>query len=272
MPTRMTFGASLLALLALTSPGCSWGPTSRISSLEAENARLVEQSRAQLAELANLKEHARQVEDKLLDAESNLAALTEQNGVGRRKLANLQGERERILAGTAIPAASRLPAGYQGQLEDLARRYPDLFHFDSATGISKLDTDVLFDSGEAELKTRAEDLLQELAQILQAPEAADLNVMVVGHTDSQPFRAPAHRQQFRNNWHLSSARALAVADRLRDLGVAPGRIGVAGFGPQQPIASNDSEQTRQYNRRVEVFLVAPDVPIVGMTETLTNLY
>ena len=63
------------------------------------------------------------------------------------------------------------------------------------TGISKLDTDVLFDSGDATLKPQAEKLLVEFAEIFQSPEARDLKIMVVGHTDVARHQGPrgAHR-------------------------------------------------------------------------------
>ncbi len=259
--------AALVALLVVS--GCGWGPQSRVSSLEAENRRLGEQSRAQLAEIENLKLHARKVEDQLLQAEQDLAVFSEQYGIDRQKLANLRQERERLR--DYLLHARQVPHGLSGQLAELAQRYPHL-HFDPQTGISKLDTDVLFDSGEAQLKPGAEHLLRELAGILQSAQAQDLKVMVVGHTDDQRIQGRETRHQYPSNWHLSAARALAVADQLRSLGVDGERLGIAGFGEHQPIAANDGEPSRQMNRRVEIFVMSPDVPIVGRTDTLSNLY
>lgn len=254
------------ALVILT--GCGWSPM-RSDTLEAQNRRLGEQSKAQLAEIENLRVHARTVEDQLLQAEQDLAVFSEQYGVDRQQLANLRRERERL--GDYLNSAGGMPTGVSGRLAELAERYPHL-HFDSQTGISKLDTDVLFDSGEAALEPAAEQMLREFAQVLQSAEAENLKVMVVGHTDNQRIKGSENRRRFSSNWHLSTARALAVADVLRELGIDGERLGIAGFGPHQPIAANTAEPTRQRNRRVEIFVTSPATPIVGMTETLTNLY
>jgi chemotaxis protein MotB len=96
--------------------------------------------------------------------------------------------------------------------------------------------------------------------------------MVVGHTDSEPIRGRETRDRFPTNWHLSASRALAVAQQLQDAGIDGQRMGFAGFGKHQPVVSNDDPQLRQQNRRVEIFVMSPDVPVVGMTETLTDLY
>ena len=132
--------------------------------------------------------------------------------------------------------------------------------------MSKCDIDVLFDSGQAELRPAARQMLVELAQVLQRSEAKDLKVMVVGHTDNQRIVGVSMRDKYPNNFHLSTARALAVADVLRSQGLSDQRIGIAGFGSHQPVADNQSSVDRQKNRRVEIFVMPRDVPVVGWGE------
>ncbi|MEX0938490.1 MAG: OmpA family protein [Pirellulales bacterium] len=263
--------AVLLCLIAAS--GCAMVPKSRLSAAQSQVRSLSEQSRAQLAEVENLKVHSRSIEDQLIRAEGDLAMLDEKFGISRQKLANLSNERELLRDDLAFlsEGGAGVPLGVRGQLAELAKRHPHL-HYDPQTGISKLDTDVLFDSGEDVFKPGAERMLREFASILNSPEAANLKLMVVGHTDNQRIAGRETRHRFPSNWHLSTARALAVSDYLSDLGIDGDRMGLAGFGQHQPIASNASPGTRQENRRVEIFVMSPDVPIVGMTETLTNLY
>ena len=277
-------------LLLSCCAGCGWVPQSKFAQVESENRRLSEQTTAQLTEIQNLKQHAREVEDQLLAAERGVprgataAPTTASAGgaVGKASTGSLVfrevASKEPAAANAAgiargHLAAQRRHAGgpFSGQLAALAKRYPNL-HFDAQTGIGKLDIDILFDSGQAQLKPGADAMLRELVNLLDAPGGQQMNVMVVGHTDSQRVRGAEGSDDFPNNWHLSTARANAVADELRRLGLAGQRLGVAGFGPHQSIAGNEEPSARQQNRRVEIFITAPEVPIVGMTETLGNLY
>src|SRR5208283_4244144 len=113
----------------------------------------------------------------------------------------------------------RLPAAVSQRLLGWSRQYPNL-SFDAETGVSKCDMDVLFDSGQAELRPAARQMFVELAQVLQRSEAKDLKIMVVGHTDNQRIVGVSMRDKYPNNFHLSAARALAVADVLRSQGLS----------------------------------------------------
>jgi chemotaxis protein MotB len=247
-------------------------PQSDLAAAQSQGRTLAQQNRAQLAEIDNLKAHNREVEDRLIRTEQELSALEEQVDVDRKRLTNYKHETAELhdQFKTAVHARS-LPSAVSRQLADLARRYPSL-SFDPASGIGKLDTDVLFDSGQAELKPAATAMLAELSRVLQRQEAGDLKVMVVGHTDNQRLAGKEVRERFASNFHLSTARALAVADQLRRQGLSERRIGVAGFGPHQPVAPNDEPGERQKNRRVEIFVMAPDAPVVGWTESGPSVY
>ncbi len=49
-------------------------------------------------------------------------------------------------------------------------------------------------------------------------------------------------------------------------------MGIAGFAQYQPISPNDTASARKKNRRVEIFVVGPETPVVGWTETLESVY
>jgi len=247
-------------------------PQSDLAAAQSQNRTLAAQNRAQLAEIDNLQAHNHDVENRLVRSEQELAALEQQVDVDRKRLVNYKHETAELhdQFKTAV-GARRLPSAVSQQLADLSRRYPSL-SFDPVTGIGKLDTAVLFDSGQAELKPAAQAMLAELSRILQSQEAGDLKVMVVGHTDNQRLAGKSVRERFASNFHLSTARALAVADQLRHQGLSERRIGVAGFGPYQSVAPNAEAGDRQKNRRVEIFVMAPDVPVVGWTDSLPGVY
>ena len=75
--------------------------------------------------------------------------------------------------------------------------------------------------------------------------------MLDGHTDKRPL---AGTGQFKNNWELSSARAIAVVQYLISKGVPPQRLVAAGFGEFQPLDAGDSDEALKRNRRIEIKL------------------
>ena len=270
--SRLLPGCVLLAALTVFS-GCALVPATQLTASRLQNQALAEQCRAQLAEIENLKVHSRTSDDRLIRSEEELALLEEQVGLDRRQMVNYQRERAELhdqFKGLAN-GRGHVPPEVSSRLAEISRKYPGL-QFDPVTGISKLDTDVLFDSGQADLKPGAEQMLGELVQVMKSPQAADLKIMVAGHTDDQRIAKKPAREKFPNNFHLSAARALAVADQMHGQGLAEQRIGVAGFGPHQPIAPNASPADRQKNRRVEIFVMNSHVPVVGWTETMPSVY
>jgi OOP family OmpA-OmpF porin len=102
---------------------------------------------------------------------------------------------------------------------------------------------VQFATGKATILEASTPLLDEIARILQEnPQIT--RVLVEGHTDSTGTAAL--------NQRLSQARADAVVNELVKRGVAKERLAAKGFGPSRPIASNDTPEGREANRRVEI--------------------
>jgi chemotaxis protein MotB len=111
-----------------------------------------------------------------------------------------------------------------------------------------------FDSGQATLLPGAAPKIQRIAKVLSLH---GLNLRVEGHSDDQPI----HTAQFRSNWELSTARALAVVTLLiDDSGFDPQKLSVAGYGQYRPIADNATPEGRKMNRRVDMVVVAVTPP------------
>jgi outer membrane protein OmpA-like peptidoglycan-associated protein len=136
----------------------------------------------------------------------------------------------------------------QLQIEETARKELQLKETEKAVTM-KLEGDVLFDFGKAEIKPEAEQTLDKVGTVIaQFPEG---KVLIAGHTDSKGSRSVNHQ--------LSKRRAQAVKDWLvRKKGVAESSITVEGFGETKPVTSNtnpdgsDNPEGRQQNRRVEI--------------------
>ncbi len=103
-------------------------------------------------------------------------------------------------------------------------------------------SDVLFDTGSAELTPAAQTQLTKLAQALkqlsgEIPNNIDWVLEIDGHTDARPI----HTDQFPSNWELSSARAQSVVRFLIAQGIPPNRLVAAGFGQYTPIATGNTD-------------------------------
>jgi len=111
---------------------------------------------------------------------------------------------------------------------------------------------VLFDSGEAQISKRGEEVLARVGAVLA--QVRDRQVQVAGHTDDSPISARLV-DRFPSNWELSTARATNVVRFLQDKAGLPGKQLVAsGYGPYAPISSNKTASGRARNRRIEILL------------------
>jgi outer membrane protein OmpA-like peptidoglycan-associated protein len=107
---------------------------------------------------------------------------------------------------------------------------------------------LMFDVDKATLRPASQQNLSNLAQILN--KYADTNVLLEGHTDATGTEE--------HNLELSRRRAQSVANYLASQQVNATRFTIMGYGEDQPIASNDTDDGRQQNRRVEVAIYAND--------------
>lgn len=105
---------------------------------------------------------------------------------------------------------------------------------------------VLFGFDQAQLNTSAEDNLDKLVNVLQ--KYPETNIQVIGHTDS--------RGSEDYNQKLSEQRANRVVEYLKNHGIASSRLSAKGMGEMDPIASNETDEGRAKNRRVEFVITA----------------
>ncbi|OOM81246.1 flagellar motor protein MotB [Clostridium sp. BL-8] len=107
---------------------------------------------------------------------------------------------------------------------------------------------VLFNSGEADVLQNVSPLLTKISDMLKG---LDNKIKVVGHTDNVPIS----NSKFRSNWDLSAMRAINVMNFMTSTGqIAQDRMSIQAYGDQMPKYSNDTEEGRAKNRRVEIVL------------------
>jgi chemotaxis protein MotB len=197
--------------------------------------------------------NAKHYQSKNIELESRVRELEDQNRRLRDQLsAGDAGLREAGFDTEQIDARLK---NLQNIMAEIGGQPGDVTKFAVDGGyVYRMKESILFSLGSADLSNDGKKVLAEVA--------ADINsrphgrVYVRGHTDSTPIVKPETQKRFpRGNLELSSERALAVADVLaKDGKVADNRIVVMGFGPSEPVASNDNDANKQKNRRVEVFV------------------
>ena len=116
----------------------------------------------------------------------------------------------------------------------------------------KLKDKVLFPSGSAKLNKEGQKALDAVAEVFKDMQGK--NVIVAGYTDNVPTSGGAYK----DNWDLSTARAISVVRYLQSKGVPPQMLGAAGFSEFRPVAANDTPADRSQNRRIEIALTAAD--------------
>jgi chemotaxis protein MotB len=110
-------------------------------------------------------------------------------------------------------------------------------------------SEVLFDSGKAKLKPESLGTLDKVAKILRE-NVPENKIDIEGHTDNEPIK----HSNWKSNWELSAHRALSVLEYLESKGVESERLSASGYGEYQAVASNDTKEGRQLNRRVEIVI------------------
>jgi chemotaxis protein MotB len=220
-----------------------------------------------LLENRTLKNRNQELQAALDERESALSALGDTRRSGDATIGQLQSqlrekdellneyesrmrELERQMQGFSFGALDPVT---DAALADLAARHSNLLTYDSERGMLRFASDLTFASGSDQVSDGARATLRQLATILQGSQAAQYDLIIVGHTDSQPISA-ATAQRHPTNMHLSCHRAIAVQRELVGLGLSAQKIQAAGWGEHRPLVPNTPSGNTPANRRVEVYI------------------
>jgi len=239
-----------------------------------DRARAEETARRQ-AELDRLTAEAARVAAERDRAAAEAARAAAEAQVQRAQALAAQSERDKAAAEAARSAAesARLAAEAQAQraqadaaqadrdraaLRDQLRQQLNtiLETRESARGLIVNLSDVLFDTGSANLKTGTREKLAKVAGILLSHPG--LKIQVEGHTDSVGEAG--------YNQHLSENRAESVRTYLVGQGIAHDAVGTTGFGETNPVASNTTAEGRQQNRRVELIVSGDSISATAIAQ------
>lgn len=184
--------------------------------------------------------------------EDALDASESKDRESKTKIADL-GKRLNVALARRVQELARYRSDFFGRLREILsdrsdiRVVGDRFVFQS---------EVLFGSASAEINEQGKQEMKKLADALlqlseEIPDEINWVLRVDGHTDNLALRSSG---RIRDNWELSSIRAISVVQYLISQGVSPKRLVAAGFGEFQPIEDADTQEARNKNRRIELKL------------------
>ncbi len=239
----------LLALAGLATVGCV--NQSQYDSLKMVHRKSQEQEIELKARLEEANGRLKHLDNTTRNDPNLIAQLRDyetENATLRQKLTEIE---ERL---AQIGDFGPLPEELDQALLQLAESNPGLMTYDPELGMVKFRSDLTFDLGSVAIKPAAAAGLTRLAQILNSEIASKYEVRIVGHTDNVPIRQANTLKQHSTNWHLSVHRSISVMNALGKAAVPETRMGVAGYGPHRPVATN-AKRGNELNRRVELYLV-----------------
>jgi chemotaxis protein MotB len=236
-----------------------------------------DQWQAQLAKYNQLKADDDAKDAQLKDAQVRVDDLTKQlKDLGVEVNATKASLADRQKALDEYQARAKQLEAIKERFEKLKSKLDELTKLGLAVNVRhnrmviSLPGDVLFDSGKETLKKDGQAILVKVAAVIKAdPQLLSRDYQVAGHTDNKPLQ----HGPFKDNWGLSLMRAREVLEFL----IEPSKGGqlpnahwsAAGFADTDPIASNDSDDGRQKNRRCEL-IVSPAVEEMLDLKTITQ--
>lgn len=272
MSIRVPIICSVLVLI--TASGCQRVRMREYRSVSARAAELYDQNVVLQSEISTYQSGLTAIEEEKTQLAAEADRLRSSLTIAEDRIANLTGERGQLhgkYRDLLTGGGERNPLSDEAtrRLQDLASRHPQL-EFDPATGVSKFSADLLFNSGSDAVRDEGDSVLKEFASLINAPDTQGFSVLVVGHTDDKPIKQAGLAARHKTNWELSAHRATQVVRSLGKYGVAEYRMGAAGYSKYQPVAANVDETARQQNRRVEIYVLAPDAQLASFDPAATR--
>lgn len=217
---------------------------SKLSATEQARAKLAEQLAQLERESADMKQRIAGLSGDIGKAESDKAALNADLAAMKRSLEDLK--RAQAAAEKRTKAFRDLVAKFKAMV-DAGKLAVEIRN---GLMLVKLPDNILFDPGKTDLKKEGQEAIGQVTKILVGVEGRKFQV--AGHTDNQPLGRGA---RYKDNWELSTARALTVVDLMIKDGMGANRLSAAGYADVLPVDSNASEEGRKKNRRIEIVLV-----------------
>lgn len=234
----------------------------KAAELEAESARVAKEReglRLQQSELAATLERERARLKAEAAEKATLAATLEQEHqrLKAEEADKARLEQERAAKEAEIARLTRTQEELSKSLQDeISKGNITIQQVRDQLTINMVDR-VLFDSGQAQVKPAGVKVLKQVGDVLNT--ITDKQIRIEGHTDNVPISSKL-QDKFKTNWELSTARATNVVRYLIDQGgVNRQYLSAVGYAETRPVATNDTDEGRSSNRRIEIVLHPKDL-------------
>jgi chemotaxis protein MotB len=222
-----------------------------LTKLKDDIAAMTMQRNRLQDEIAGLKSQKADLEEKKDSLDHNLSGVNDRLSLMKKQAAEIKAEKDEEI--------NRLKGTYDSMVKDLKGEIEKgeikVTQIRNRLSVNLVEK-VVFNSGEAELKTKGKEVLKRVGKILK--EIKDKEIRIEGYTDNVPI-GDLLKDQFPTNWELSTQRATNVLRFLQEVaGVEGDRLSAVGYGPFHPVASNETPRGRAENRRIEILLAPVD--------------
>lgn len=241
-------GESLNDYMARLS-ACESQRTSELNALQTRTTEQLTDLRAQL-------DDCRMQRDKSLTQVGDLAVMSKDANENMKLTLAQLAEKDKyihLLQAAKTKADSinlALAVNLKSQLKDGIEDQDVEIKVDKTVVMINLSDKMLFQSGSANLTTRATEVLAKIADVINSKP--DMDVMVEGYTDNVPINTEC----IKDNWDLSVKRATSVVRALQTkYSIDPNRLIAAGRGEYKTLASNDTKEGRSTNRRTRIIIM-----------------
>ena len=247
---------------------------SRLDGLEKEKGQLnsaLGNVRGQITDLeqklasgsASAQEEIAKLQKQVSELDGNAARIAKEREKLQQEQSQLAAtlEQERLAKEDEIKRLTRTQEELSKSLQDeISKGNITIQQVRDRLTINMVDR-VLFDSGQAQVKPAGVKVLKPVSDVLN--KISDKQIRIEGHTDNVTISSKL-QDRFKTNWELSTARATTVVRYLIDQGgVDRQHLSAVGYADTHPLASNETEQGRASNRRIEIVLYPRDLSAIA---------
>ncbi|MET3661502.1 peptidoglycan -binding protein [Aquamicrobium ahrensii] len=243
---------SRLEQLLAAGEGTGSAATARADELAGELDSERQLSQRALSQVELLNQQIAALRRQIAALEQALDASEARDRESNTKIADL-GRRLNVALAQRVQELNRYRSDFFGRLREILadreniRIVGDRFVFQSEV-LFPIGSDQINDAGQVEMKKLADAIIELQKEI---PPEINWVLRVDGHTDDRPLSGTG---RFKDNWELSSSRAISVVKFLIANGVPANRLVAAGFGEYQPLDETGTQDARDRNRRIELKL------------------